>query len=69
MTQSFTTTLPFLAQYGGTTRAAKSVGSAMSLASKVMGKKGIDAIDDRALREALMLPQQKGITDRRKSTC
>ena len=33
-----TTTLPFLAQYGGTTRAAKSVGSAMSLACEGDGK-------------------------------
>ena len=63
MTQSFTTTLPFLAQYGGTTRAAKSVSGAMSLASKVRERKGFDAIDDRALREALMLAAEEGTTD------
>ncbi|MGL4264466.1 MAG: PLxRFG domain-containing protein, partial [Afipia sp.] len=62
LTQTFTTTLPYLNQFGPAS-VAKALPKAMTLAGKMMTKRGIDSVEDRALREALKRAQDEGVVD------
>lgn len=62
MTQTFTTTLPYLSQFGGDT--VKELTAAMALAGKLMVKKDAAAvIKDRALLDALHRAIVEGVVD------
>ena len=60
-TQTFSTTLPYLNQFGPA-RAAKAIGGAMGLAARAM-KDGLDVVRDRDLRGALQAAAEDGIID------
>ena len=60
-TQTFSTTLPYLNQFGPA-KAAKAIGGAMGLAARAM-KDGLDVVRDRDLRRALQAAAEDGIID------
>ena len=63
MTQTFTTTLPYLSQFAGK-KTGTIITDAMKDAGKVMFRKGgIDGIDDAELKSALKKASEEGIVD------
>ncbi|MGL5632583.1 MAG: PLxRFG domain-containing protein, partial [Azovibrio sp.] len=60
-TQTFTTTLPYLSQFG-TRSASSAITKAMGVAGKAMAK-GIDAIKDAELKKALTKAAEDGVVD------
>lgn len=60
-TQTFSTTLPYLHQFGPK-EAANAITKAMGAAARAM-RKGLDVIDDKALRTALTKAAEEGIID------
>jgi len=62
LTQSFTTTLPYLHQFGSQ-KALSTLPKAMKLAAQMMGKGGLDSIGDPALKAALHRASEEGIID------
>lgn len=62
LTQTFTTTLPYLNQFGPAS-VAKALPKAMTLAGKMMTKRGLDSVEDKGLREALQRAQDEGVVD------
>ena len=61
LTQTFTTTLPYLSQFGAGD-VAKALPKAMALSGKMM-KKGIDAVSDKDLKDALRKASDEGVVD------
>lgn len=61
LTQTFTTTLPYLSQFGASD-VAKALPKAMALSGKMM-KKGIDAVSDKDLKDALRKASDEGVVD------
>ena len=60
-TQTFSTTLPYLNQFGAM-KAAKAIGGAMALGGKAMAS-GLDVVKDKDLRAALKRAAEDGIID------
>lgn len=61
LTQTFTTTLPYLSQFGAGD-VAKALPKAMALSGKMM-KKGLDAVSDKDLKDALRKASDEGVVD------
>lgn len=61
LTQTFTTTLPYLSQFGASD-VAKALPKAMALSGKMM-KKGLDAVSDKDLKDALRKASDEGVVD------
>lgn len=62
LTQTFTTTLPYLSQFGAR-KAGKAIGDAMALAAKLIKDGDYDAIQDVRLREAVKRAADEGVID------
>lgn len=60
-TQTFSTTLPYLNQFGAA-KAAKAIGNAMALGGKAMAR-GLDVVKDKDLHAALKRAAEDGIID------
>lgn len=61
LTQTFTTTLPYLSQFG-VGDVAKALPKAMALSGRMM-KKGLDAVSDKDLKDALRKASDEGVVD------
>jgi hypothetical protein len=61
LTQTFTTTLPYLSQFGAGD-VAKALPKAMALSGRMM-KKGLDAVSDKDLKDALRKASDEGVVD------
>lgn len=61
LTQTFTTTLPYLSQFGAGD-VAKALPKAMALSGKMM-KKGLDAVSEKDLKDALRKASDEGVVD------
>lgn len=61
LTQTFTTTLPYLSQFGAGD-VAKALPKAMALSGRMM-RKGLDAVSDKDLKDALRKASDDGVVD------
>jgi len=61
LTQTFTTTIPYLSQFGAGD-VAKALPKAMALSGRMM-KKGLDAVSDKDLKDALRKASDEGVVD------